>query len=99
MPGEVFAVGDPETVAREAGRFHEQVDMGVGEGVGLGAEEDEVGIAAGAGACAAINNYYDRDIDPKMRRTDRRPLARANIGRASRARARAMGAGDRMAML
>ncbi len=32
-----------------------------------------------AGGANAINNYYDRDIDPKMRRTDRRPLARAHI--------------------
>ena len=36
------------------------------------------GTLSAAGA-NAINNYYDRDIDPKMRRTDRRPLAQAHI--------------------
>ncbi|ABK77154.1 polyprenyltransferase [Cenarchaeum symbiosum A] len=40
-------------------------------------------MAAGALASAgssALNHYYDRDIDPKMRRTARRPIPSGRIG-------------------
>ena len=36
-------------------------------------------IAAGAGASAAINNYYDADIDACMRRTRDRPIPRGVV--------------------
>lgn len=36
-------------------------------------------IAVGAGASAAINNWYDRDIDCRMARTRRRPTATGRI--------------------
>jgi protoheme IX farnesyltransferase len=38
-----------------------------------------IGGTLSAGGANAINNYVDRDIDPKMRRTHRRPLARAHV--------------------
>src|SRR6185437_3902168 len=31
-------------------------------------------IALGAGACGALNQWYEADIDAKMRRTAKRPL-------------------------
>ncbi|MCS7266536.1 MAG: heme o synthase [Geminicoccaceae bacterium] len=36
-------------------------------------------LAAGAAACAAINNWYDSDIDRIMARTRRRPTAQGRI--------------------
>jgi protoheme IX farnesyltransferase len=36
-------------------------------------------IAVGAGAAGAINMWYDRDIDAKMRRTARRPIPAGRI--------------------
>jgi heme o synthase len=38
-----------------------------------------VSIALGAGACAAINNWYDADIDRRMARTRLRPTAAGRI--------------------
>ncbi len=38
-----------------------------------------IGGTLSAGGANAINNYVDRDIDPKMRRTHRRPLAQAHV--------------------
>lgn len=37
-----------------------------------------------AGSANALNCYIDRDIDVKMRRTRRRPLARHQVTRATR---------------
>ncbi len=36
-------------------------------------------IAVGAGACAAINMWYDRDIDALMRRTRNRPIPAGRV--------------------
>jgi len=51
-------------------------------------------IAAGAGAAAAINNWYDADIDRAMVRTRRRPTASGRIDPAE-----ALAAGVVLAML
>jgi len=42
-------------------------------------------IALGSGAGAAINMWYDRDIDSLMRRTQRRPLPTGRIAPEPRA--------------
>src|SRR5437764_1185166 len=36
-------------------------------------------IALGAGACGALNQWYEADIDAKMRRTAKRPLPAGGI--------------------
>src|SRR6185295_3475301 len=41
-----------------------------------------VAIAVGAGAAAALNMWYDADIDAVMTRTARRPIPRGKISRA-----------------
>jgi len=38
-------------------------------------------IALGAGAAGALNQWYESDIDGKMRRTERRPLPAGRMGR------------------
>src|SRR5512143_1859248 len=38
-------------------------------------------IALGAGACGALNQWYEADIDAKMRRTAKRPLPARRMGR------------------
>ena len=40
-------------------------------------------IALGAGACGALNQYYEADIDAKMRRTAKRPLPDGRMDRQS----------------
>jgi protoheme IX farnesyltransferase len=40
-------------------------------------------IALGAGACGALNQWYEADIDAKMRRTAKRPLPSGRIDRQS----------------
>ena len=40
-------------------------------------------IALGAGACGALNQWYEADIDAKMRRTAKRPLASGRMDRQS----------------
>ena len=40
-------------------------------------------IALGAGACGALNQWYEADIDAKMRRTASRPLAAGRMDRQS----------------
>ena len=40
-------------------------------------------IALGAGACGALNQWYEADIDAKMRRTAKRPLAAGRMDRQS----------------
>src|SRR5438309_4851827 len=40
-------------------------------------------IALGAGACGAINQWYEADIDAKMRRTAKRPLPDGRMDRQS----------------
>lgn len=40
-------------------------------------------IALGAGACGALNQWYEADIDAKMRRTDKRPLPAGRMDRQS----------------
>lgn len=40
-------------------------------------------IALGAGACGALNQWYEADIDAKMRRTARRPLPSGRMDRQS----------------
>ena len=40
-------------------------------------------IALGAGACGALNQWYEADIDAKMRRTARRPLPAGRMERQS----------------
>jgi protoheme IX farnesyltransferase len=40
-------------------------------------------IALGAGACGALNQWYEADIDAKMRRTAKRPLPAGRIDRQS----------------
>ena len=40
-------------------------------------------IALGAGACGALNQYYEADIDAKMRRTAKRPLPAGRMDRQS----------------
>jgi protoheme IX farnesyltransferase len=40
-------------------------------------------IALGAGACGALNQWYEADIDAKMRRTAKRPLPGGRMGRDS----------------
>jgi heme o synthase len=40
-------------------------------------------IALGAGACGALNQWYEADIDAKMRRTARRPLPAGRMDRQS----------------
>jgi protoheme IX farnesyltransferase len=40
-------------------------------------------IALGAGACGALNQWYEADIDAKMRRTVRRPLPAGRMQRES----------------
>jgi protoheme IX farnesyltransferase len=40
-------------------------------------------IALGAGACGALNQWYEADIDAKMRRTANRPLPAGRIDRQS----------------
>ena len=40
-------------------------------------------IALGAGACGALNQYYEADIDAKMRRTAKRPLPAGRMDRES----------------
>src|SRR3954467_11566399 len=38
-------------------------------------------IALGAGACGALNQWYEADLDAKMRRTAKRPLPAGRMGR------------------
>src|SRR6476646_5356523 len=38
-------------------------------------------IALGAGACGALNQWYEADIDAKMRRTAKRPLPDGRMDR------------------
>src|SRR5213078_17895 len=38
-------------------------------------------IALGAGAAGALNQWYESDIDAKMRRTERRPLPAGRMER------------------
>src|SRR6188472_2671087 len=38
-------------------------------------------IALGAGACGALNQWYEADIDSKMRRTAKRPLPAGRMER------------------
>src|SRR3982751_5014592 len=40
-------------------------------------------IALGAGACGALNQWYEADIDAKMRRTAKRPLPDGRMERQS----------------
>src|SRR3954471_6146394 len=40
-------------------------------------------IALGAGACGALNQWYETDLDAKMRRTARRPLPDGRMERQS----------------
>lgn len=40
-------------------------------------------IALGAGACGALNQWYEADIDAKMRRTNKRPLPGGRMDRQS----------------
>src|SRR5689334_14630196 len=40
-------------------------------------------IALGAGACGALNQWYEADIDAKMRRTANRPLPSGRMDRQS----------------
>jgi heme o synthase len=40
-------------------------------------------IALGAGACGALNQWYEADIDAKMRRTAKRPLPSGRMNRQS----------------
>ncbi len=40
-------------------------------------------IALGAGACGALNQWYEADIDSKMRRTSKRPLPAGRMDRQS----------------
>src|SRR5579864_7778755 len=40
-------------------------------------------IALGAGACGALNQWYEADIDAKMRRTAKRPLPAGRMERQS----------------
>ena len=40
-------------------------------------------IALGAGACGALNQWYEVDVDAKMRRTARRPLPDQRMDRQS----------------
>src|SRR4051812_49256908 len=40
-------------------------------------------IALGAGACGALNQWYEADIDGKMRRTAKRPLPDGRMDRQS----------------
>src|SRR5437763_5513513 len=40
-------------------------------------------IALGAGACGALNQWYEADIDAKMRRTAKRPLPAGRMARES----------------
>jgi len=40
-------------------------------------------IALGAGACGALNQWYEADLDAKMRRTSKRPLPAGRMDRAS----------------
>lgn len=40
-------------------------------------------IALGAGACGALNQWYEADIDAKMRRTSQRPLPSGRMDRQS----------------
>ncbi|HEY6048106.1 MAG TPA: heme o synthase [Sphingomicrobium sp.] len=40
-------------------------------------------IALGAGACGALNQWYEADLDAKMRRTARRPLPAGRMDRQS----------------
>src|SRR3569833_3435017 len=40
-------------------------------------------IALGAGACGALNQWYEADIDAKMRRTAKRPLPAGRMDRQS----------------
>src|SRR5437763_8501270 len=40
-------------------------------------------IALGAGACGALNQWYEADIDAKMRRTANRPLPAGRMDRQS----------------
>src|SRR6476659_10928445 len=40
-------------------------------------------IALGAGACGALNQWYEADIDAKMRRTAKRPLPDGRMDRQS----------------
>jgi protoheme IX farnesyltransferase len=40
-------------------------------------------IALGAGACGALNQWYEADLDAKMRRTAKRPLPAGRIDRQS----------------
>src|SRR6476469_2645929 len=40
-------------------------------------------IALGAGACGALNQWYEVDIDAKMRRTAKRPLPAGRMDRQS----------------
>ena len=40
-------------------------------------------IALAAGACGALNQWYEADIDAKMRRTARRPLPAGRMDRQS----------------
>jgi protoheme IX farnesyltransferase len=40
-------------------------------------------IALGAGACGALNQWYEADLDAKMRRTANRPLAAGRMDRQS----------------
>src|SRR4051812_31406415 len=40
-------------------------------------------IALGAGACGALNQWYEADLDAKMRRTAKRPLPAGRMERHS----------------
>src|SRR3954462_11043964 len=40
-------------------------------------------IALGAGACGALNQWYEADVDAKMRRTAKRPLPGGRMDRQS----------------
>src|SRR5689334_25387524 len=40
-------------------------------------------IALGAGACGALNQWYEADLDKKMRRTAKRPLPAGRMDRQS----------------
>src|SRR3954453_12271140 len=40
-------------------------------------------IALGAGACGALNQWYEADVDAKMRRTAKRPLPSGRMDRQS----------------